>query len=224
MTQKHPYDKYLKAMASKNYERLSHAHCWEQYEKYESSACGIKLEDHKQCCLCDLTPPLKESDEKPVKKIGKLLLPSGEKIPCEPRCTTSCSFCFTTPIPESKPQDWEHDFEKWLWEFGDKEQIYWHGMFADHGIIKNGDFTGGIVKKVRSLLDSRYQEGVKAERERLKEIISSHNARIMNQFQLQGTPDMPIIAYDERVCLLPAITKATVETLTLLQDNEPPAK
>lgn len=43
--------------------------------------------------------------------------------------------------------------------------------------------------------------------------IGKHNANILNQFQQQGTPDMPIIAYDERVCLVPAIKKA-MELLT----------
>lgn len=37
--------------------------------------------------------------------------------------------------------------------------------------------------------------------------ISKHNAMILNEFQNQGTPQMPLIAYDERVCLIPAITK-----------------
>ena len=39
------------------------------------------------------------------------------------------------------------------------------------------------------------------------EDISKHNAMILNEFQNQGKPDMPIIAYDERVCLIPAITR-----------------
>jgi len=38
--------------------------------------------------------------------------------------------------------------------------------------------------------------------------IGKHNANILNEFQNQGTPDMPFIAYDERVCLIPAIEKA----------------
>jgi len=46
-----------------------------------------------------------------------------------------------------------------------------------------------------------------------KEDIARYNADILNQFQLQGTADMPFIAYDERVCLIPAIEKA-FETLT----------
>lgn len=35
----------------KNYEHVSHKHCWNQKG---SPACGIPLERHTQCCLCDL--------------------------------------------------------------------------------------------------------------------------------------------------------------------------
>lgn len=45
-----------------------------------------------------------------------------------------------------------------------------------------------------------------------KQLIAKHNARILNEFQNQGTADMPFIAYDERVCLIPAITLAMEET------------
>lgn len=38
--------------------------------------------------------------------------------------------------------------------------------------------------------------------------ISKYNAEILNQFQAQGTADMPFIAYNENVCLKPAILKA----------------
>lgn len=34
-----------------NYERHSHQHCWDQKQP---PACGIALEAHNQCCLCDL--------------------------------------------------------------------------------------------------------------------------------------------------------------------------
>jgi len=40
------------------------------------------------------------------------------------------------------------------------------------------------------------------------EDITKYNVELLNQFQQQGTADMPIIAYDERVCLIPAIQKA----------------
>ena len=45
--------------------------------------------------------------------------------------------------------------------------------------------------------------------ERIKETIGKHNARILNHFQLFGE--------DERVALIPAITKATEETLPSLK-------
>lgn len=38
--------------------------------------------------------------------------------------------------------------------------------------------------------------------------IGKYNARILNEFQNCGTADMPMIAYDEKVCLIPAIKKA----------------
>lgn len=41
-----------------------------------------------------------------------------------------------------------------------------------------------------------------------REDIIDYNENILNAFQLQGTPDMPMIAYDERVCLIPAMNNA----------------
>lgn len=57
-------------------------------------------------------------------------------------------------------------------------------------------------------------------RKEVREIIGRHNARILNAFQLQGTIDMPMIAYDERVCLVPAIEIATKETLAALPQTD----
>lgn len=34
-----------------NYNHISHSHCWDQGG---NPACGIPLEKHTQCCLCDL--------------------------------------------------------------------------------------------------------------------------------------------------------------------------
>lgn len=48
----------------KDYERdYSHYHCWDQDQP---PACGIPIEKHEQCCLCDLKPAphVKESSEK----------------------------------------------------------------------------------------------------------------------------------------------------------------
>ena len=41
--------------------------------------------------------------------------------------------------------------------------------------------------------------------EKVKDVVGRHNARILNHFQLLGE--------DERITLIPAITKATEETL-----------
>ena len=46
------------------------------------------------------------------------------------------------------------------------------------------------------------------QKETARDMMKCHNANILNEFQNQGTADMPFIAYDERVCLIPAIEKA----------------
>lgn len=66
---------------------------------------------------------------------------------------------------------------------------------------------------ISQALTESLKEAFAAEKENEKKIISEHNARILNEFQLQGKPDMPLIAYDERVALIPAMKKATEETL-----------
>jgi hypothetical protein len=50
-----------------------------------------------------------------------------------------------------------------------------------------------------------------------KKDIAKYNANILNQFQLQGTSEMPFVAYDERICLVPAIEKA----MDLLDNTNP---
>lgn len=37
------------------YYRRDHSHCWEDGDN--TPPCGQKIEDHKQCCLCDLKVP-----------------------------------------------------------------------------------------------------------------------------------------------------------------------
>jgi len=53
-----------------NYAHHSHRHCFSYGD--EQPPCGIKLEDHKQCCLCDLKPPsLNEGGEEIAGTAGK---------------------------------------------------------------------------------------------------------------------------------------------------------
>lgn len=73
-----------------------------------------------------------------------------------------------------------------------------------------------LLSTIDSAFSSGHSTAIDAAIEEIKDIISKHNARILNEFQLQGKPDMPMIAYDERVCLVPAMQKATEETLSAL--------
>lgn len=51
----------------------------------------------------------------------------------------------------------------------------------------------------------------------IKDILAKHNARILNEFQLQMKPDMPLVWFDERIVLIPAMDIATKETLSLIE-------
>lgn len=46
--------KAIPVAVEKRYGYASHSHCWDQKQP---SACGIPLEEHEQCCLCDMKPP-----------------------------------------------------------------------------------------------------------------------------------------------------------------------
>ncbi len=74
-----------------NYEHHSHTHCWDQEQP---PACGISLEKHTQCCLCDLS-------YEPFKK-----------------CTCTTKYCkhyegdFDRYVKENTPkQQWEIIFD-----------------------------------------------------------------------------------------------------------------
>jgi len=42
-----------------NYNHLSHTHCWNNGGNDGIPPCGIPMEKHEQCCLCDLKMPNK---------------------------------------------------------------------------------------------------------------------------------------------------------------------
>lgn len=56
--------KNLCLIHEKNYNHASHSHCWNQVQP---SACGIPLEKHTQCCLCDLKVPEKKEERAFIK-------------------------------------------------------------------------------------------------------------------------------------------------------------
>lgn len=60
------------------YHQVDHFHCWQQFQDHGFAACGIPLEKHTQCCLCDMKPPPTESwaeskDEKELNEAIKVL-------------------------------------------------------------------------------------------------------------------------------------------------------
>lgn len=119
----------------------------------------------------------------------------------------------TTPSEVSSDKIGSTDLLPWEERF-DKKFCYQKGHICDE-LLRSGTNAEQVKDFIRTVREEAQREVL----EEVKEIISKHNARILNQFQQQGTPEMPIIAYDERVCLIPAMTKATEETLSLL-DNK----
>lgn len=99
-----------------------------------------------------------------------------------------------------------------------KEIVSKYGLVSVKEIDTNGEsIPEKAFQEYGNYIRQQTLEEAKREvLEEVKEIISKHNARILNEFQQQGTPDMPFIAYDERVCLIPAMTKATEETLSTI--------
>ena len=69
---------------------MSHLHCFHQDQP---PACGIPLENHKQCCLCSAVPTPSNKEEKCQHEI--------ESNMCEPYCR-KCKIS----LP-SRDRDWE---------------------------------------------------------------------------------------------------------------------
>lgn len=79
----------------------------------------------------------------------------------------------------------------------------------ENGYVITGELS---TTKLKHFIQSELSQQRKEIVEWSKQLIGKHNARILNEFQKQGTTEMPFIAYDERVCLIPAITIAMEET------------
>jgi len=108
------------------------------------------------------------------------------------------------------------------------EELKQNGDFAKTLVwyIQHANSTEEAEEHVRRFLTTSIHQAIAEDRERImkqtREIISKHNANILNEFQLQGTPDMPLIAYNERVCLIPAMEKANVKLDDLLSSLDKP--
>lgn len=86
----------------------------------------------------------------------------------------------------------------------------------DGKYLKASEFTRELKSLVKSQIKS-VEDKVRGE---MENVISKHNARILNEFQLKGKPALPFITYDERVCLIPAMEIATKETLKTISQNK----
>ena len=93
-------------------------------------------------------------------------------------------------------------------------QPTWREKFDEKFCDENGYVITGELRttKLKHFIQSELSQERKEIVEWSKQLIGKHNARILNEFQKQGTTEMPFIAYDERVCLIPAITIAMEET------------
>lgn len=105
---------------------------------------GKGSEEH--CDVCDAVT--KESDEKPFYDCGIKEAAKTIKV--------RSSDITVNPIPDTKPQDWETEYSDLF--------------YPDEGY--GGSITDKMYEDgksfIRSLLDSRYQEGVMAKRARLR--------------------------------------------------------
>jgi hypothetical protein len=83
------------------YERVSHTHCWNN----QPSPCGIPLDKHTQCCLCDLPTPNTERYDGTI-TITKHESDDGTILPLDPRYDDLVAMVrdFCSVVPRSKSE------------------------------------------------------------------------------------------------------------------------
>ena len=128
-----------------NYERdYSHTHCWnnEQRNLGGIPPCGQKLEDHKQCCLCDLKYPQQEKnkcEDTSCKQHGGIMTNYSEKCsslpqqPVEEEVINGCEDCPHKVFTE-KPV--EEEWEEYSFKGENPEKCE---IICDHEIYWCGD-------------------------------------------------------------------------------------
>lgn len=140
----HTYIDYMKM----NYEQdYSHTHCWKQEG---TPACGIPLEKHVQCCLCDTKKP-----EKKCECAGK----NGFDVPCHEH---TCEFLDNVFHHTAQTEDWKKEVEKYVKKnIVDKD--FTRVWFIDH-----------VLQLFPSLLATTRKE----EQERIKRVIENYKEKI----------------------------------------------
>lgn len=120
-----------------------------------------------------------------------------------PLCNNKSCEChkIETMKPSAENNSWEKEFDEAVKKQNNEGSPYWPDWDS-----------------VKSFISTTIEKSLEEQRGRFEKILGEHNNRILNEFQLQGKSDMPFIAYDERVCLVPAMTIATKETLQIIQN------
>lgn len=131
----------------------------------------------------------------------------------------------------AKWQNYLHSFLTWnneiqAWVLPHEKKDHWqmqintpYQMLSEKEKESDRDQVKPYLPLIQTQKHLSYNQGVADGKREIEQVISKHNARILNEFQKQGKPDMPFIAYDERICLIPAMKIATDETLAILKDT-----
>ncbi len=164
----------------------------------------------KMCCLngCGFTREKEEWEDKLIEKMAEM-----------------------EHIRWAKWQNYLHSFLTWnneiqAWVLPHEKKDHWqmqihtpYQMLSEKEKESDRDQVKPYLPLIQSQKHLSYNQGVADGKLEIEQVISKHNARILNEFQKQGKPDMPFIAYDERICLIPAMKIATDETLAILKDT-----
>ena len=73
------------------------------------------------------------------------------------------------------------------------------------------------LPRLKGFISSLLKEEREKWNKNVEKIICKHNANILNEFQLQAKPDLPLVWFDEKVVLIPAIEKAMESLPSILK-------
>ena len=184
--------KIIKETTNKDYSHISHVHCWNN----EDLPCGIPLEKHTQCCLCNLKyPTWKEryayifnsyiSDPKYTSLfeivkdfISEIVKETEEKCNfCKDYpdgnygvCGKCCRPIANKPTPPQEPMEWEEGWiREWFWLIQTKKQT--EQQFVND--IKHR--LSLIIKQAEEKGRGRIMKGIREEFYKLEEIEKEFN-------------------------------------------------
>jgi len=211
-----------------NYERVSHTHCWDN----QPSPCGIPLDKHTQCCLCDLKvpvsePTLQEKIEAMLRNSHNygeitcgydelardlLALVEGEKVKCicenlYPRGKVHYRDCpATTPTPPPT-EGWKMKLADLLVRFG---------VAVEYPHLEKAiwDFTTQALAEQKALHDKHCKEqydlghahGVEIERARMVEVVANAPTFTKHVYALTGK-GVEDTVYVDRDFIIKALSK-----------------